>query len=119
MKGLSRQHAESENDKAFVERLHRQVFSDHMVVFGSGGRIVRLCDKATVHDYLQLTNLGNSEETVVKVNGKTVRMNHVLKDGDSIETQCCNSAGTQILTPFEDHALIGVDEFANDKLCHF
>jgi len=73
----------------------------------------------TVHDYLQLGNLENSKETVVKVNGKTVRMNHVLKVGDSIETQCCSSPGTEMLTPFEEYALIGVDECANDNRCHF
>jgi len=117
--GLTRQHAESENDKAFVERLHRQIFSDQMVVLGNGGRIVRLSDKATVHDYLQVTNLGNSKETVVKVNGKTVRMNHVLKDGDSIESQCRNSPGTMISKPLGEYAISEMDEQANDNLCQF
>jgi (p)ppGpp synthase/HD superfamily hydrolase len=119
IEGLARQHAELENGKAFVERLHRQVFSDHMVVFGNGGRIVRLSDKATVHDYLQATNLGNSKETVLKVNGKTVRMNHVLKDGDSIETQCRNSPGTMISTPLGEYAISEMDERTNDNLCQF
>lgn len=85
MEGLARQHAEAESDEAFIELLHRQVFRDHVVVFGNGGRIVRLAEKATVRDYLNITNIEAPQGAVVKVNGRTTVLDHFLRDGDSIE----------------------------------
>lgn len=85
MRGLPQQHAEAPSSEAFVELLHRQVFHDHLVVFGKGGRIVRLTEKATVRDYLAITNIPAPNSAVVKVNGRTVPLDHLLRDGDSIE----------------------------------
>jgi GTP pyrophosphokinase len=85
MKGLVLRHREAASSEAFVELLHRQVFRDHLVVFGNGGRIVRLAEKATVRDYLKITNFYAPKETVVKVNGKVVALDCSLRDGDSIE----------------------------------
>lgn len=85
MRGLRHQHAEAPSSDAFVEMLHRQVFQDHLVVFGNGGRIVRLAEKATVRDYLTITNIEAPQGAVVKVNGQTAALDHPLRDGDSIE----------------------------------
>ncbi len=85
MEGLVRQHEKADSTEAFIELLHRQVFLDHLVVFGNGGRIVRLGEKATVRDYLNIANIRVPEGASVKVNGKTVSMDRPLQDGDSIE----------------------------------
>ncbi len=85
MRGLTHQYAEAASSEAFVELLHRQVFQDHLVVFGNGGRIVRLAEKATVRDYLTITNIKVPNGAVVKVNGRTAALDHHFRDGDSIE----------------------------------
>lgn len=85
MRGLVRQHDKAASAEAFIELLHRQVFSGQLVVFGKGGHIVRLAEKATVRDYLATSNIHVSRGAVVKVNGRTVSLDRVLRDGDSIE----------------------------------
>lgn len=96
MKGLTRQHEKADSAKAFIELLHRQVFQDHLVIFGNGGRIVRLAEKATVRDYLAIANVQFPEGAVVKVNGKDTTLDHRLRDGDSIEVLMTgNSSGNR------------------------
>ena len=85
MQGLVRQHAAADSPDAFIRLLHRQVFHGHVVVFGSGGRIVRLDEKATVRDYLTIANVRIPGDALVKVNGKRAALDLTLKDGDSIE----------------------------------
>jgi len=85
MRGLVHQHAEAPSSEAFVELLHRQVFQDHLVVFGNGGRIVRLAEKATVRDYLTIANIEAPQGAEVKVNGRAAAPDHPLRDGDSVE----------------------------------
>jgi (p)ppGpp synthase/HD superfamily hydrolase len=85
MAGLVRQHEQAESAEAFIELLHRQVFQDHLVVFGNRGRIIRLAEKATVQDYLNTANVQVPWGASVKVNGETATMDRPLKDGDSIE----------------------------------
>jgi len=84
MEGLVRQHRESASSEAFIERLHRQVFRDHLVVFGNGGRIVRMPENATVRDYLKIINAHAPQDATVKVNGRVVALDCALRDGDSI-----------------------------------
>ena len=85
MEGLSQQHEKAESTEAFIELLHQQVFQDSLVVFGNGGRIVRLAAKATVQDYLDITNMKIPRDATVKINGKSADMDQSLRDGDSIE----------------------------------
>lgn len=85
MKGLASQHEKADSTEVFIDLLHRQVFRDNLVVFGNGGRIVRLAENATVRDYLNITNIQVPIGAVVKVNGKTASMDRLLRDGDSIE----------------------------------
>ncbi|NDY73067.1 HD domain-containing protein [Desulfobacter hydrogenophilus] len=85
MGGLVRQHRESLSNKAFVERLHQQVFQNHLLVFGNGGRIVRLAQNATVRNYMQIINIRFTHDMPVKVNGRLVNIDFRLRDGDSIE----------------------------------
>jgi GTP pyrophosphokinase len=85
MMGLARQYEESDSTEAFIDLLYRQVFRDHLVVFGNGGRIVRLFERATVRDYLSIINIRFPRGAAVRVNGKTADMNQMLRDGDSIE----------------------------------
>ncbi|RLC18354.1 MAG: hypothetical protein DRI24_03330 [Deltaproteobacteria bacterium] len=85
MEGLVHQHREAASSEAFIERLHRQVFRDHLVVFGNGGRIVRIAENATVRDYLKIINAHVSRDVPVKVNGRVVTLDCALRDGDSIE----------------------------------
>lgn len=101
MEGLARQHRESTSSEAFIEKLHRQVFRDHLVVFGNGGRIVHLSEDATVLDYLKIINVHVPQNSAVKVNGRVVSFDYALRDGDSIEftvnettTDYCSNAAT-------------------------
>jgi GTP pyrophosphokinase len=83
--GLSRRYHEMGSDEAFIDLLHRQVFANHLVVFGKGGRIVRLDEKATVQDFLTTSNIEVSPDILVKVNGKIAALDRPLQDGDSVE----------------------------------
>lgn len=85
IRGLARRHEESDSTKTFFELLHRQVFDHHLVVFGNGGRVVRLAENATVRDYLDAANVHVPQGAAVKVNGKIVTKEYRLHDGDSIE----------------------------------
>lgn len=85
MEGLTHQHEKAKSTEAFIELLHQQVFKDSLVVFGNGGRIVRLAAKATVQDYLDITNMKIPNDATVKINGKSANMDQSLRDGDSIE----------------------------------
>ena len=55
------------------------------MVFGIGGQIVRLAEKATVHDYLKITNVHVPKRAIIRMNGKVVARDYPLRDGDSIE----------------------------------
>lgn len=85
MQGLVQQHENTVDTDAFIDLLHRQVFEDHLVVFGNGGRIMRLPGNATVQDYLNRSNIYFPEVVVVKVNGERADLDQLLQDGDSIE----------------------------------
>lgn len=84
IKGLIHQHERTESTDDFIDLLHRQVFTDDLVVFGNGGQILHLPENATVADYLRRNNMSLSDGAVIKVNGKPVDRDHVLVDGDSI-----------------------------------
>lgn len=85
IKGLLHQHEQAASLDAFLEILHRQVYSDQLVVFGAGGRIRHLPEKATVRDYLERSMIRFRADMVVRVNGKAVGTDCHLQDGDSIE----------------------------------
>jgi len=61
------------------------------VVFGNGGSIVRLAEKATVHDYLKISNTHVPVGAVIKVNGEVANMGYFLKDGDTIHVMDLNA----------------------------
>ncbi|HOO39977.1 MAG TPA: HD domain-containing protein [Syntrophales bacterium] len=94
LKGLVRRHDQAKSTDAFIELLRRQVCEDHMVVFGKGGRITRLPDKATVLEYLDAANFFASRSSVVKVNGKLASLDQTLRDGDSIEIVDCEDSAS-------------------------
>jgi GTP pyrophosphokinase len=85
IKGLLHRHERADSLDAFLEMLHRQVYSDQLVVFGNGGRIIRLPENATVQDYLESSIIRFGQDTVVRVNGKAAGIDSRLQDGDSIE----------------------------------
>ena len=85
VKGLLDRHERAVSDDAFLEMLHRQVYSDQLVVFGNGGRIMHLPENATVQDYLESSIIRFGQDTVVRVNGKAAGIDFRLQDGDSIE----------------------------------
>jgi GTP pyrophosphokinase len=85
MQGLLEQHENTDSTGAFIDLLHRQVFRDHLVVFGNGGRIMRLPENATVKDYLKRSNTRLPDSATVRVNGEVSATARVLRDGDSIE----------------------------------
>ena len=85
VKGLLRRHKHAVSEDAFLEMLHRQVYSDQLVVFGNGGRIMRLPENATVRDYIESSIVHFGQDAVVRVNGKDAGFDFRLQDGDSIE----------------------------------
>ena len=85
MKGLLLRHERAVSQDAFLEMLHRQTYSDQLVVFGNGGRMIRLPENATVLDYLESSIIRFGQDTVVRVNGKAAGIDSRLQDGDSIE----------------------------------
>lgn len=85
VKGLVLRHECAVSEDAFIEMLHRQVYSAQLVVFGNGGRIMRLPENATVKDYLESSIIRFGQGTVVRVNGKAAGIDSRLQDGDSIE----------------------------------
>ncbi len=85
VKGLLHRHERAVSDDAFLEMLHRQVYSDQLVVFGNGGRIMHLPENATVQDYLESSIIRFGQDTVVRVNGRAAGIDFRLQDGDSIE----------------------------------
>ncbi len=105
MEGLVLQHQESVSKEAFVERLHQQVFEDHLVVFGNGGRIVRLKENATLGDYLQIINMSFACDAAVKVNGRVVNRGGRLRNGDSIDVPGDGAAHAPVFSPEAAHDL--------------
>jgi GTP pyrophosphokinase len=85
MQGLLQQHQQADSTAEFLATLQRQVYQDRLVVFGQGGRIIRLPDNATVQDYMKKSNARISQGSLVKVNGKAADLDRPLRDGDSIE----------------------------------
>jgi len=110
IKGLAHRHEELGSTKAFFKLLHRQVFNDHLVVFGNGGRIVRLVENATVQDYLDAANLHVLQGAAVRVNGKIVTKDYRLHDGDSIEVVTDGKLSGQ--SPEERHLRASFDDIA-------
>lgn len=85
MKGLLHRHERAVSLDAFLDLLHRQVYSDQLVVFGNGGWIIRLPEYATVQDYLERSIIRLGQNTSVRVNGKAAAIDFRLQDDDSIE----------------------------------
>ncbi|OPY59992.1 MAG: Bifunctional (p)ppGpp synthase/hydrolase RelA [Syntrophorhabdaceae bacterium PtaU1.Bin034] len=110
IKGLARRHEESASTEAFFKLLHRQVFNDHLVVFGNAGRIVRLVENATVQDYLDVANVHVPQGAAVRVNGKIVRKDYRLHDGDSVEIVTDGNLPGR--TPEERHLRASFDDIA-------
>ena len=109
MEGLTRQHEKADSAEAFIDLLHRQVFHDHLVVFGNGGRIVRLAEKATVRDYLNIANVQVHKGAIVKVNGKAAAMDQPLRDGDSVEVLAsAESSGSEAEAGGMKNAFYGI-----------
>ncbi len=85
LQALVGQHCSAPSTDEFLRLLHRQVYEDHLVVFGRAGLIARLSGDATVLDYIKRYCPDCSHQTQVKVNGTTVPLDHRLCDGDTIE----------------------------------
>jgi GTP pyrophosphokinase len=85
MNELLHRHERAVSLDAFIAMLHRQVYSDQLVVFGNGGRMIRLPENAAVLDYMDSSNIRYDQDTSAIVNGQSVGIDFRLKDGDSIE----------------------------------
>ncbi len=85
MKGLLHRHERAVSLDAFLDLLHRQVYSDQLIVFGSGGRIIRLPEYATAQEYPEMSIIRLGQNTSVRVNGKAAAIDFRLPDDDSIE----------------------------------
>ena len=85
MKGLLHRHERAISLDAFLDLLHRQVYSDQLVVFGNGGWIIRLPEYATVQDYLERSIIRLGQNPSVRVNGKAAAIDFRLQDDNSIE----------------------------------
>lgn len=85
MESLLIQHEQSGSARAFIELLHEQAFADQVVVFGNGGRIIRLAENSTVKDFLAVSHIQVPKNAVVRVNGRLSTLDSLLHDGDSVE----------------------------------
>ncbi len=85
LRSLRGQHSAARSRGAFIKQLKRQVFGDGMVIFGVGGRVVRMPEGSTVGDFVRryygLSDVGRR----VRVNGVLRPMSAKLKDGDTVE----------------------------------
>lgn len=84
LRSLLAQHAETVDHAEFVELLHRQVFSDNLLVFSKGGQLIRLSEGAMVRDFERVVGTGE-EDYVVQVNRRICPPDHSLRDGDTVE----------------------------------
>jgi GTP pyrophosphokinase len=87
VRSLPAQHLGAASHSDFVERLRRQVFEDHLVVFGAGGQRHRLPEGTTVGDYLQQVDVPEPDRVQIMVNGIRRDASYVLHDGDTVETR--------------------------------
>ncbi len=85
LRTLPRQHREASSHTDFVERLRRQVFEDHVVVFGPGGQRLRFPEGGTVADLVARLGRGPAKTAGVRVNGKERGLDYELQDGDAVE----------------------------------
>lgn len=115
MRGLLNQHENTDSANAFIDLLHRQVFEDHLVVFGNGGRIMRLPENTTVKDYLDRSNTHLSDSAVIKVNGEVAGRARSLRDGDSIEI--LDEKASVSGTPDQDRMHMGESMITQSGAC--
>jgi len=74
-----------ENDKDFIEKVKQEIFTNNIYVYTLGGDIVELPSYSTVVDFAYKihTEMGNHLYKAF-VNGKEVKLNHILKNKDRI-----------------------------------
>jgi GTP pyrophosphokinase len=84
-KELVEAHGSSPNIDAFFQLLKQHIHDGSIVVFGREGRITQLPENTLLRHYLQKVGMTVSSKDRVKVNGSTVNLRHILKDGDSVE----------------------------------
>jgi len=85
IESLVDQHRNAPSSGGFMDLLYRQVYHDHLVIFGNAGQIVRLPENATVRDFVEKFNPEISSPLVMKVNGEIATMDRPLRDGDTVE----------------------------------
>ena len=85
LRGLQQHRDKASSHARFVEKLRKEVFEDHLVVFTKGGRQVRLPADSTVRHFVQWLNRVPVERLWVKVNGEAQSLDHPLRDGDTVE----------------------------------
>lgn len=85
IESLVDQHRNAASSEGFMELLYRQVYHDHLVIFGNAGQIVRLPDNATVRDFVKRFNPEIPSHLLMKVNGEIASMDRALRDGDTVE----------------------------------
>ncbi len=78
-------YSSSPNVEAFFQLLQQQVHEGSIVIFGREGRIIQLPENTTLRQYFQKVGMTVSAKDRVTVNGNTVGLRHILKDGDSVE----------------------------------
>jgi len=70
---------------AFLDRLHRQVRDERVVVFGGDGRSLRLPANATVGDVARRMNQDGTLRQPIAVNGAVREPDYPIRDGDTIQ----------------------------------
>ncbi len=75
----------SSNTETFFQLLQQQVQQGSIIIFGSEGQIIRLPENTSLKQYFQKAGVVVSATDRIKVNGTTVGIRHILKDGDSVE----------------------------------
>lgn len=69
----------------FLDRLHRRIDDDRLVVFRDNGHAMRLPANTTIGDLVRQLSASSDREILVQVNGVSHPPDYPLRDGDSID----------------------------------
>ena len=93
---LALEHEVSTNHEDFIERLHRLVYEQSLVVFLRGGRHVRLPTGANARDLVEKIAHRPALIRVVRINAQLRALETLLRDGDTVEWDESNSESGRI-----------------------
>jgi (p)ppGpp synthase/HD superfamily hydrolase len=90
LRSLPSQHERAVNHAEFIKRLRRQVYDVKLVIFGPGGRRMRLPQGALVRDLFEQLVENSGDGYAAQINGVICPPDYPLRDGDTVELVACS-----------------------------